>query len=81
MAIAAEKKAHKDVLLVVAARPDPEVDPERKRKAQPKDCQHAPRPVRGVADRQAPLPAAPTVRPLGVLWFARVAIERENRRR
>jgi len=46
MAIAAEKKAHKDVLLAVAARPDPEPDPERKAKAQPLDCQHAPRPVR-----------------------------------
>jgi len=46
MAIAAEKKAHKDVLLAVASKPDPEVDPERKAKAQPKDCQHAPRPVR-----------------------------------
>lgn len=44
--IVAEKKAHQDVLLAVAAKPDPEVDPERKAKAQPKDCQHVPRPVR-----------------------------------
>lgn len=44
--IVAEKSAHKDVLLKVAEKPDPEVDPELKAKAQPKDCQHAPRPVR-----------------------------------
>jgi len=45
-AIVAEKHAHKDVLLKVADKPSPEVDPEIKAKAQPKDCQHAPRPVR-----------------------------------
>ena len=45
-AVAAEKRAHRDVLLAVASKPDPEVDPERKAKAQPKECQHVPRPVR-----------------------------------
>ncbi|MHC4133622.1 MAG: ferritin-like domain-containing protein [Planctomycetota bacterium] len=45
-AIVAEKSAHKDVLLKVADKPGPEVDPELKAKAQPKECQHVPRPVR-----------------------------------
>ncbi len=45
-AIIAEKRAHGDALRKVAEKPDPEVDPELKAKAQPKDCQHAPRPVR-----------------------------------
>jgi hypothetical protein len=45
-AIAAEKQAHRDALLQIADKPDPEVDPERKAKAQPADCQNTPRPVR-----------------------------------
>ena len=45
-AVAAEKRAHKDALLEVADKPDREVDPELKAKAQPKECQHVPRPVR-----------------------------------
>lgn len=45
-AIVAEKQAHREALLKVAEKPDPEADPELKAKAQPKDCQHAPRPVR-----------------------------------
>ena len=44
--IAAEKSAHREVLLEVAAKPNPEVDAELKAKAQPKECQHVPRPVR-----------------------------------
>ncbi|MHC4549932.1 MAG: hypothetical protein ACYTEZ_14265 [Planctomycetota bacterium] len=44
--ILAEKRAHREALLVIANRPGPPVDPELKEKVKPKDPQHVPRPVR-----------------------------------